>query len=88
MTDLVVRLRWPVVALWLILAVAATTQLPAIEDARSGALGALVPRNAEAVKAEIASKTQFGFPLLSRTLLVERDPHGLPGLAQAVFVRQ
>ncbi|MEO6496871.1 MAG: MMPL family transporter [Solirubrobacteraceae bacterium] len=88
MNDLVVQLRWVVVATWLILAGAATTLLPAIEDARSGALGALVPRNAEAVKAEIASKTRFGFPLLSRTLIVQRDPQGLAAGAQARFIRQ
>jgi hypothetical protein len=73
----VIRLRWAIVGLWVLIAVAATTQLPAIEDAHSGALGALIPRNAEAVKAEIASKTQFGFPLLSRTLIVQRDRAGL-----------
>lgn len=88
MNGIAVRLRWAIVAVWVLLAVAATTRLPAIEDAHSGALGALVPRNAEAVKAEIASKTQFGFPLLSRTLIVERDPHGLAPRAQALFVRQ
>ncbi|QEC48273.1 MMPL family transporter [Baekduia soli] len=88
MTDLVVRLRWVVVCGWILAAVAAVRLLPAIEDAHSGALGALVPRDAAAVKAEIASKTRFGFPLLSRTLIVQRDPRGLSAAEQAAVVER
>lgn len=86
--PLLVRLRWIVVLLWVGGAITATTALPGIEEANSGALGALVPRETEAVKAEISSKTEFGFPLLSRTLIVERDPDGLSAREQAEVVRR
>ncbi len=88
MVALIVRLRWAVVAFWVLTAVAAVQLLPAIEDANSGALGALVPRNADAVKAEIVSKTEFGFPLLSRTLIVQRSPSGLSAGEQALVLRR
>lgn len=84
---LLCRLRWLVVAAWVAGAVVAGMFLPTIEQAGTGALGALIPKDADAVKAEIASKTEFGFPLLSRTLLVERDPHGLSAVQQARVVR-
>ncbi|UTI63031.1 MMPL family transporter [Paraconexibacter antarcticus] len=86
--SLLVRLRWPIVVFWIAAAAVCATLLPAIKDADSGALGALVPRNAQAVKTEVTSKTKFGFPLLSRTLIVERNPHGLSAARQlAVFRR-
>ena len=88
MAALLVRLRWVTVLAWLAATATAVTLLPAIEDAHSGALGALIPRNAQAVKAEIASKTQFGFPLLSRTLIVQRDRGGLSAADQAAVVRR
>jgi len=37
-----------VVAFWIVAALLATTQLPAIGEAQGGALGDLVPRDAEA----------------------------------------
>ncbi len=81
------RLRWVVIALWIAAAVASVTLLPSIDSARSGALGALVPKEADAIKAELASKTQFGFPLLSRTILVQRNPNGMSVADQARAVR-
>lgn len=84
----VCRLRWAIVAGWIAVAVAAALVLPTIKQASSGALGALIPEHADAVQAEITSKTRFGFPLLSRTLLVERDPHGLSAREQAASVRR
>lgn len=86
--SLLVRLRWPIVAFWIAAATVCVTLLPAIKDADSGALGALVPRNARAVKAEVTSKTRFGFPLLSRTLIVERNPRGLSAARQLAVVRR
>ncbi|HEU4974839.1 MAG TPA: MMPL family transporter [Baekduia sp.] len=81
------RLRWLVLAAWVAGAVLATTCLPTIEQANTGAVGAMVPQDADAIKAEKISKTQFGFPLLSRTLLVEHRADGLSLEEQAGAVR-
>ena len=82
------RARWVTLAFWIAAAVACTIALPTIERARTGAIGGLYPKEADAIKAEVISKTQFGFPLLSRTLLVERDPHGLSAADQLGVVRR
>ncbi len=84
----IVRGRWPIVLGWLAVAVTVALTLPSIEEAGSGALGSLVDPHADAIKAELASKTEFGFPLLARTLVVERDPHGLSARRQAASVRR
>ncbi len=83
-----VRWRWAVLGVWVALAILVTLTLPTIKQAGSGGLGALAPRQAAAIDAEITSKTQFGFPLLSRTLVVERDPGGLSAERQLETVRR
>lgn len=79
--------RWPVIAAWLALAAVCVVYLPTIESSE-GALGALVPKNAEAVQAEVRSVQEFDFPLLSRTVLVQRDPEGLSLGRQAAAIRR
>ncbi len=81
------RLRWLVILGWLALAVLAHSFLPSIKEAGNGSLGSLVPQNSDAIKAEKVSKTRFGFPLLSRTLIVQRDPEGLSAGKQLDTVR-
>ncbi|MEX2194977.1 MAG: MMPL family transporter [Thermoleophilaceae bacterium] len=86
--GLIVALRWPIVAAWVAAAVAVTLALPTIREAQVGALGDLVPGDSEAIEAEIRSAELFGFPVLSRTVVVQRDPDGLSARAQArVFER-
>jgi len=82
----VVALRWPIVLAWIAAAVLATVALPSIEESQTGALGALVPSQADALDAELRSSELFGFPLLSRTIVVQRDPSGLGLGAQAATV--
>ncbi len=82
----VVALRWSIVAGWLAAAVAAVTLLPSIAESQTGALGDLVPNDAEALDAEIRASELFGLPLLSRTVIVQRDAAGLPAAAQARVV--
>ncbi|HEX2160803.1 MAG TPA: MMPL family transporter, partial [Thermoleophilaceae bacterium] len=77
----VVRLRWVVLAFWIAAAAVVVTQLPTIREAQVGALGDLVPRNSDAVDAELRSSELFRFPLLSRTIVVQRDADGL-GVAE------
>lgn len=80
---LVVRLRYVIPVVWIVGAVLATLLLPTIEQAQTGGLGDLVPTDAEAIKTEERAAELFGFPLLSRTVVVQRDADGLPPLAQA-----
>ncbi len=79
---LIVKLRYAVVAFWILAAVVMTVKLPAVGEAQAGALGDLVPHDAEALQAELRSSELFAFPLLSRTLVVQRDPDGLSAIAQ------
>ncbi len=74
--------RWWVVGLWVGILIACTLLLPTIREAQVGALGDLVPRHAEALQAEQRSAELFGFPLLSRTIVVQRSPAGLDSEAQ------
>lgn len=78
-----VRLRWAVAAFWIAAAAAAVVFLPTIEDSQRSGLGDLVPTESDAVDAETSSARLFGFPLLSRTLVVQRDPDGLEAAEQA-----
>lgn len=82
-SRLVVALRWPIVAFWVAAAVVLTLTLPNLREAQTGALGDLVPNDAEALDAELRSYELFSFPLLSRTIVVQRDPDGLSAAAQA-----
>ncbi len=78
-----VRLRIPIVCLWIAGAGYVTQALPTISSAQVGSLGDLVPTNAPAIKAERTSDALFGFPLISRTILVQHRPQGLSPAAQA-----
>ncbi|MEJ7797761.1 MAG: MMPL family transporter [Solirubrobacteraceae bacterium] len=68
---------------WIAGAVLATTLLPTIHEAQTGGLGDLVPNDAAAIEAEQRAAELFGFPLLSRTIVVQRDPDGLSPAEQA-----
>ncbi len=79
---LVVRGRFLIIALWL--GVAATTfAFPVAGPGSGGDLGGLVSGDNTAVAAEVRSFHAFGFPLLSRVTVVQRDPAGLSLEAQA-----
>ncbi len=82
-SQLVVRLRWLVVAAWIVGAVAATLYLPSLQDAESSRLSDLVPEDAEAVETGRRSAELFDVPVISQTAVVQRDPNGLGVEAQA-----
>jgi RND superfamily putative drug exporter len=82
----IVALRWPIAVLWIAAAVVTTVEMRSIEQSQIGALGALVPRHAAALDAELRSSRLFGFPVLSRTVVVQRDARGLPASAQALTI--
>lgn len=84
----VVRARWVIIVAWVAAAVAATALLPSIRDAQVGAVGDLVPTDAAAIEAEQRAYELFRFPLLSRTIVVQRAPDGLSVEEQAAAVRR
>src|SRR6476620_7113292 len=77
---LVVRLRWFIVLGWAAGAIAAAVWLPATTPRAD--LGGFAPPHSKAIATETASAKSFGFPILSRTILVQRDVHGLSRAAQ------
>ena len=64
------------------------TLLPSLDEAQTGALGDLVPADSPAVDAALRAFELFAFPVLSRTLLVQRDADGLTAFEQAHVVRR
>jgi RND superfamily putative drug exporter len=77
---LVVRLRWFVVLGWAAGLLAAAVWLPA--SVPNADLGGFAPPNSRAIATETASAKAFGFPVLSRTMLVQRDEQGLSQAAK------
>ena len=84
---LLCRARWLVLAFWIAATASALIWLPPIGGNGDAALGTLAPRHASAIQAEAESATAFGFPLLSRTVIVQRDPNGLSAAQQLRAVR-
>ncbi|MGH3022348.1 MAG: MMPL family transporter [Gaiellaceae bacterium] len=84
----VVRLRFLVVLGWIAAAAASVVWLPRLEEARGDALGSLVPSDAPAYRAQQRSAELFRFPVLSNTMVVQRDPDGLSPAAQARVVER
>jgi putative drug exporter of the RND superfamily len=79
-----VRIRWVVVLGWLVLAVTATgVDAPA---GGGGGLHGFVSADSPPIQTELQSYQRFGFPLLSRVAVVQRDPAGLSPLTQAESV--
>lgn len=79
---LVVFLRFPIVLAWIVGAAWLTVNLPTLAEAQTGSLGDLVPTSSEAIEAELRSKRLFGFPVVARSVLVERRPDGLSARRQ------
>lgn len=74
--------RWFVVAAWLVVVGACLAFLPATATGNGG-LSGLLSGDTPAVEAELRSVELFGFPLVARTVVVQRDPSGLSPYAQA-----
>lgn len=74
----VVRLRWAIVAGWLVLAAALWVTLPALDEGGdSGGFSGFTSPDNPAIQTQIRSFQEFGFPVLTRTAVVQRDPEGL-----------
>jgi putative drug exporter of the RND superfamily len=85
---LVVWARVPIVLSWVVAAGVLAVQLPALQEAQTGALGGFVPADSEALEAERLSAQRFAFPLASQTLIVQRDARGLPRERLGLFARR
>ncbi|MEP6854877.1 MAG: MMPL family transporter, partial [Pedococcus sp.] len=82
---LVQRFRWSVVIGWLVLVVATTLLAPAFGSG-GDQLANVIPLDSPAIKAELRSIDAFGYPLSSRTVVVQRNPDGLSPYTQAESV--
>lgn len=83
---LVVKLRWLIVLGWAVAAAAAAVWLPATMP--NADLRGFAPPNSRAIASETASAKAFGFPSLSRTVLVQHDENGLSDAAQQRVVER
>jgi putative drug exporter of the RND superfamily len=85
---MITRLRYPLLAGWVVAAVLAVLYLPGPGHEQASLIGTLVPRDAPALQAEARSFRHFGLPLLARSAVVQRNPRGLPPEAQVrIFER-
>lgn len=78
------RWRWVIVACWAAL-LALVIWGPAVPSGGDD-LASIIPQDSAAIRAEIRSVELFGFPLSSRTAVVQRDPEGLSVFVQAESV--
>ncbi len=83
----VVHGRHVVVLAWLAAAATATIWLPLGTQGATDE-SSLLPSDAPALRAELDSARLFGYPLISRTLVVQRDPNGLSADAQLRAVQR
>lgn len=82
----VTKLRWVIVPGWILGAIAATAFLPSFSSATGSSFSGILPKTSPAIQTEITALKKFGYPLLSRTVVVQYQPHGLSALAQARVV--
>ncbi len=78
------RWRWVIVACWAAL-LTLVIWGPAVPSGGND-LASIIPQDSAAIRAEIRSIELFGFPLTSRTAVVQRDPRGLSVFVQAESV--
>jgi RND superfamily putative drug exporter len=82
----IVWARFLVVAAWIAGAVLATQHLPSGFGGESAELGSLLPRSSEALEVEERSLRTFGFPLISRSMVVAHKEGGFdPADARAAL---
>ena len=82
----VVRLRWLIVIGWAAVAVGGVIAAPGSGNGGSGGVEGFVSTDSEPIRTELRSYQRFGFPLLARVAVVQRDPEGLSALTQAEAV--
>jgi RND superfamily putative drug exporter len=83
----VIGLRYLLVPAWVAAALAVTWYLPGLGSGAPLDLGALVPRDAPSTRVAVQDAQLFKLPLTTDTLVVQRDPAGLPLAAQTRAVQ-
>lgn len=79
-----VALRWWVIGFWVVATLAALLVLPDFSDSgQRGGIEGILSADTPAVRTEKRSVELFGFPLIARTVVVQRDARGLSPYAQA-----
>ena len=78
------RRRWWVIGGWVV-ALGLLLVAPPVSTG-GDELASVIPLDSPAIQAEIRSVQEFGFPLSSRTVIVQRDPNGLSPFVQAESV--
>ncbi|HXS33883.1 MAG TPA: MMPL family transporter [Solirubrobacterales bacterium] len=73
---MIVWLRFLIMPAWIGATLMAVAHLPSAFEAEAGELGSLLPHSSEALEVEHKAIETFGFPLLSRTMVVARQPRG------------
>jgi RND superfamily putative drug exporter len=80
----VVWLRFLIVPAWIAATAMAMTHLPSAFEAEASELDSLLPHSSSALEVERKALKTFGLPLLSRTIVVAREPGGFsPAQASA-----
>ncbi|MEP7090751.1 MAG: MMPL family transporter [Nocardioidaceae bacterium] len=80
----VVAARWWVIGFWALATVASVVLFPSLGGSGGGSgLKGILSADTPAVQVEKRSFELFGFPLIARTVVVQRDPAGLSPYAQA-----
>src|SRR4051812_18852415 len=72
----VVWLRFLIAPAWIAATIIAVVHLPSAFEAEASELGNLLPRSSSALEVERKALKTFGLPLLSRTMVVAREPGG------------
>jgi putative drug exporter of the RND superfamily len=83
----IVWARFFVIAAWIAGAVLATSQLPSGLGSEAAELGSLLPRSSKAVEVEEKSLETFGFPLISRSMVVAHKEGGFDAGDTAAALR-
>jgi len=83
----VVWLRFLIVPAWIAATVLAVQHLPSAFEAEAGEIGSLLPHSSEAIEVERKAIETFGLPLLSRTMVVARQPQGFSSAQAAAAAR-
>lgn len=72
----IVWARLVVIAAWIAGAILATSQLPSGLGSEEAELGSLLPRSSKAIEVEERALRTFGFPLISRSMVVAHNEGG------------
>jgi RND superfamily putative drug exporter len=65
-----------IIPAWIIATALAVSTLPSAFEAEASELGSLLPHSSESLEVERKATEKFGVPLLSRTMVVARQPQG------------